>query len=189
MGSKVVCVLTAMAVMIGLGLPAQAAEGRGEIRVTLDFGDGEVHDSSVILCRVAVPEEDNFRLLDSYGGGLVKWEDAVSDAMAVWLAETAAEIEKSRILDADGSACFTGLQEGLYLLIQSENTPGLDPFKPILIPLPSGSQWDLVVWPQQRRILAQYPQTGQMSSPLAAAMVMVICGMGLLLCLEKIRRK
>ena len=101
MGSKVVCVLTAMAVMIGLGLPAQAAEGRGEIRVTLDFGDGEVHDSSVILCRVAVPEEDHFRLLDSYGGGLVKWEDAVSDAMAVWLAETAAEIEKSRILDAD----------------------------------------------------------------------------------------
>ena len=189
MGSKVFCVLTAMVVMIGLGLPVQAAEGKGEIRVTLDFGDGEVHDSSVILCRVAVPEEEHFRLMEAYGGGLVKREDAVSDALASWLAETALREEKTRILDADGSACFTGLQDGLYLLVQSENSPGLDPFKPILILMPSSNQWDLVVWPQQRKILAQYPQTGQPVIPLVGAMGIVVCGIGLLLCLEKIRRK
>jgi hypothetical protein len=188
MGSKLLCVLFAAALVMGLAMPV-SAQSPGEIRVTLDFGDGEVHDGSVLLCLAATAEGEHYRLTETFGSGLVKREDVVSDALAQWLAEIAIREEKSRILDADGSACFTGLQEGLYLLVQSEEIEGADPFAPMLILLPSGGAMQLVVFPQQRSVYSQCPQTGQPNTPILGAMGMILSGMGLLICLKRIRQK
>lgn len=181
--------VAAVVLMLGMGIPAKAAGNTGEVRVTLDFGDGEVHEGSVLFCRVAVPEGENYRLLDDFGGGLVKREDAVSDALALWLTEVAQNSGKTRILDADGTAWFTDLPEGLYLLAQDGPITGLDDFRPILMTMPSSEQWQLVIYPQQRMILSQCPETGAPFAPVLAAMVLVLSGAGLLLCLERIRRK
>ena len=188
MGSKLLCILFAAVLVMGLAMPV-SAQSSGEIRVTLDFGDGEVHDGSVLLCLAATAEGEHYRLTETFGSGLVKREDVVSDALAQWLAEIAIREGKSRILDADGSACFTGLEQGLYLLVQSEQIEGVDPFAPMLIVLPSGGALQLAVFPQQRRVYSQCPQTGQSNTLLIGAMGMVLSGMGLLICLERIRRK
>ena len=188
MGSKLICILAVVMMVAGLAVPA-AAQSVGEIRVTLDFGDGEVHDGSVIFRLAARPEGEHYRLLDAFGGGIIRREDMVSDALALWLAETVRREETARILDADGSACFTNLEEGLYLLVQGEEIQWMDPFEPILIPMPSNGQWQLSAWPQQRLILAQCPQTGQPITLLLAAMGLIFSSMGLIACYEKIRRK
>jgi hypothetical protein len=188
MGRKLFCVLFAVVYVMGLAMPV-SARSPGEIRVTLDFGDGEVHDGSVMLCLAATAEGEDYRLTETFGSGMVKREDIVSDALALWLSEIAIREGASRILDADGSACFTDLQEGVYLLLQTEEIAGIDPIKPMLILLPSSGAMELAVFPLQRRVYAQCPQTGQSNTLLLGAMGMVLFGMGLLVCLERIRRK
>ena len=187
MGRKLVCVLLAAMYVVGLTMPVSAMS-TGEIRVTLDFGDGIVHDGSVMLCMAAMAEGDDYRLTETFGSGLVKREDIVSDALANWLAEIAIRSGKPRILDADGSACFTDLPEGVYLLLQTEDIAGIDPFQPMLIMLPSGGAMELAVFPLERRVYAQCPQTGQRNVPLLGAMGMILSGLGFLVCLEWLRK-
>lgn len=187
MSRKLVCVLFAAVYVMGLTVPASAVS-TGEIRVTLDFGDGIVHDGSVMLCLVATEEGEDYRLTETFGSGLVKREDIVSDALANWLAEIAIRSGKSRILDADGSACFTDLPEGVYLLVQTEDIVGIDPFQPMLILLPSSGAMELAVFPLERRVYAQCPQTGQRNVPLLGAMGMILSGLGFLVCLEWLRK-
>ena len=169
MGRKLVCVLLAAMYVVGLTMPVSALI---------------VHDGSVMLCLAAMAEGDDYRLTETFGSGLVKREDIVSDALANWLAEIAIRSGKPRILDADGSACFTDLPEGVYLLLQTEDIAGIDPFQPMLIMLPSGGAMELAVFPLERRVYAQCPQTGQRNVPLLGAMGMILSGLGFLVCLK-----
>lgn len=179
----------AAAILWGLAVSAKAAGGIGEIGVNLDFADGEVHDGQVTLYYAAQPSGEHYLLVDSFGGGLVKKEDASSDALAQWLAEAAEGTGTPRILDADGTAWFTGLPEGLYLLVQNGQIEGVDPFAPIMIQLPYNGEWEVVAIPQYRKVLTQSPETGQRLSPMIGAMGMVLSGMALFFWTERFRRK
>ncbi|MBO7253006.1 MAG: LPXTG cell wall anchor domain-containing protein [Oscillospiraceae bacterium] len=157
--------------------------------MNLDFADGVVHNGSVTLYRVAELEGDAYMLRPSFGGGLVRKRDAGSAALAQWLCESAQEAGDTRILDADGSAWFGSLDEGLYLLVQAEPMEGMENFAPMLIQMPSMDQWELVALPQYSAVLTQLPQTGQHFSPVLAAMVMVISGLSLYFLLDRRKRK
>lgn len=189
MRRKLVCVMFAVLVMTGGILQVQAAGKTGSVSVTLDYGDERLHNGSITLYYVGSASEEGYVLTDAFGGGLIKREDAQSAALAKWLAETAEGMCVPRILDADHNAHFSDLPEGLYLLVQSEHTDGYADIAPFLIPMPCYGQWEVTALPKVQKLLTESPQTGQHPTPLVAAMILILSGMGLMICGEKFRKK
>jgi len=189
MRRKLIGIAGAVVVLAGLVIPAGAAQGEGTISVTLDYGDGQVHESALSLQQVGSRVDGGYRLYENYGGGVIRTEDIESAELAQWLAETAQGIQIPRILDADGNASYTGLGEGLYLLVQSETAEGDIPIAPFLIPMPCYGQWEVTAYPKVQQILTESPKTGQHPAPLIGAMGMVLSGLGLVMCADKFRRK
>lgn len=188
MAGRLLAAVILAGVMLGTAVPGRAAEW-GEVRVALDFADGEVHEGAVTLYYVGEKRESYYHLIREFGGGLVKLEDARSPALALWLAESADTEGIPRILDADGTAWFSGLREGLYLLVQSEEIPGVDAFAPMLLTVPFSGSWELAAYPQYRLLVTQIPHTADHPAPVLGAMGMVLSSLALVICLDKYRRK
>jgi len=113
MHRKIGSILLAMLLIVSLGRRAEAAEQTGSIRVTLKNGAG-----AVTLYHVAAPFSDGYVLTEAFGGGFIRASEAHSPYLAQWLAQTAEE-GRTLLLDADGSAEFSHLEAGLYLLKQT----------------------------------------------------------------------
>ena len=180
-------VLAAAVVAVTLGIPVSAA-GAGMIRVKLDYGV-PVEKGEVMLYAVAEPVEGGYRLEQAYGGGFIRREDACSPELAQWLSERTSFEGNSRKPDGEGNTEFTGLDEGLYLLIQSAAPEGWSCAAPFLVPLPLDGEWEVLACPKQAQLLIQSPKTSQKPEPLFAAMGLVLSGVGLYFCMEKLRRK
>ena len=179
--------LSAMMLVWWTVLPAAAGSG-GKIHLCYDYGE-TVTEGTVILCRVAEPLEENYRLADWFGGGVIRQEDANSPELAQWLAERAGESGEKRFLDADGCAEFDGLEGGLYLVVQTEAPENFDCSVPFLIQMPLNGSWDIQAQPKTARILTESPRTAQRPAPLFGAMGLILSGSGLCVCLEKLRKK
>ncbi len=177
MRRKVWSALFAAALLLNLGAAAAAAENTGSIRVVLGMEEGEVS-----LYPVGVRIEGGYLLRDAYGGGFIQEKDAMSAALAQWLVETRGKEVQHRLLDADGAADFSRLEEGLYLLVQTKVQPGYTPISPFLIPIPCGGQWHVQANPKTE---SEPPSTGQGIEPFLGAAGMVLSGMGLLKCWRK----
>lgn len=186
---RMVCILAAALLLTGTGITARAAEGPGSIRVSLDLGEGTAGKASVILCRVGEDSSEDFRLVESFGGGIIRKEDVHSPELAQWLAERSGKDGTERLLDADGNAVFSNLRSGLYLVTQGEAAEGCCPIAPFLIPLPYEGQWEVQADPKTQRLLTESPRTGDHPAPVLAAMGLILSGMGLCICVEKIRKK
>lgn len=178
----------AMTVLLGavLTLPVRAAQ-KGIVQVMLDYGDSAAR-AAVALQFVAEEVQGDYRLTEAFGGGILRGEDIHSPELARWLYASAGE-GTVRILDADGSALFTDLEEGLYLLTQTEVPEGWFPADPVLIPIPMDGQWEVQAYPKTAEFLVPPPKTGQQAWPMLGAMGLVLSGMGLYFCLEKLRKK
>lgn len=180
-------VLAAALLTAGIGLPASAAQ-TGTIRVSLDYGV-PVDRGTVVLYRVAEPLEEGYRLGEVFGGGFIRQEEACSAELACWLSERAASGGDIQSLDKTGTAVFSGLGEGLYLLRQTVAPEGWNCCAPFLVPVPLDGEWEILACPKQSELLTSSPKTGQHPAPLFAAMGLVLSGMGLYVCVEKIRKK
>ena len=180
-------VLVFMLVRGGI-LQAQATE-RGIIRVSMDHGMASAESASVTLYPVGIPVENGYRLLESLGGGLVRQEDVQMADLAQWLEEKATEAGQTKYLRQDGTTEFEDLQTGLYLLIQTDTAEGFRKANPFLVPVPWNGSLDVTVLPSVQELWTESPKTGQHPAPLIGAMVMVLSGMGLVVCLDKIRKK
>ena len=174
--------LSAVALAAALSLPAQAGELGGSIRLDLEVGDFVVTNGAVKLYQVAQQGPEGYLVSDSFGGGLVKTEDALSSSLAQWLAQTAEDGGITRLLDADGCAEFSRLPDGLYLVVQSEKMDGFYPFEPFLVTIPMDGERDVQVSPPVFPIVAESPATGQDMQPFLGAAGMVVSGFGLALC-------
>ena len=174
--------LSAVALAAALSLPAQAGELGGCIRLDLEVGDFVVTNGAVKLYQVAQQGPEGYLVSDSFGGGLVKPEDALSSSLAQWLAQTAEDGGITRLLDADGCAEFSRLPDGLYLVVQSEKMDGFYPFEPFLVTIPMDGERDLQVSPPVFPIVAESPATGQDMQPFLGVAGMVVSGLGLALC-------
>lgn len=194
---RMLCTLFASAILLSLGTHANAAEGEGSIRVWLNAGELPVTNGALTLYQAGTPVTDGYRITEAFGGGIVKEEDALSPYLAQWLAETAGESGIERLLDVDGNAEFSNLEEGLYLVVQTEKMDGFYPIEPFLLTIPSESRWHLQVNPEPEPIIAEdpqpvitgNPQTGQPAAPFLGAMGLVASGVGLYLCVDSKRRK
>lgn len=181
---RMMCVLLMAMVLPALGLRGAAVSETGSIRVTLEWKGEGVSDGEVMLYRVGEPIPEGYRLDEAFGGGIVTGEDALSPALAQWLAEQAGEAGIPRILDADGTAVFSQLEEGLYLLVQSEPAEGFYPMEAFLVTLPSEGQSQAEAAPELRKLPEEPPKTGQHPAPLVGAMILVFSAVALLICLD-----
>lgn len=172
------------------GLPMKAAaENRGSIQVKLDAGDLPVINGAVTLYQVGVKVEEGYRIMEAFGGGIVRQADADSDYLARWLAESADTDGLTLLLDADGNAIFTDLEEGLYMLVQTERIDGFYPIYPALLTIPQTDIWDLPFYRAPVPVVTEIPRTGESPIPFLGAVGMVISSLGLLICIRKERKQ
>lgn len=181
--------LVATVLMMGLKLPAAATENTGSIRVSLDYGGAPVDRGEVAVYCVAEPLEGSYRLAENYGGGIIRQEDACSPELAQWLSERTASVGDRQPLDPEGRAVFSGLEKGLYLVVQTEAPQGWYCAAPFLVPIPLDGEWEVLAYPKLSVLLTQSPKTGQHPAPLIGAMGLVLSGTGLYFCIEKLRKK
>lgn len=189
MGKRIIGVILAALLLPALCLSARAAEREGSIQVMLRSGETPLMGGTVTLFWVGVPSEDGYRIVDAFGGGFVRHEDALSPQLAQWLAQMEGEPGMSRILDADGSADFSHLEEGLYLLVQNGTVEDYFPIMPFLMMLPYEGQWNVQAYPYTQQVYTECPRTGQHPGPFLGALGMVVSGVGLAVCIGPIRRK
>ena len=184
---KGVWLLCLAAWLFSMSAVAAAAENRGIIRVKLDAGDLPVINGTVTLYQVGVKVEDGYRITEAFGGGIVRQSDADSDKLAQWLAESAGEAGIQMLLDADGNAIFSELEEGLYMLVQTERMDGFYPIYPVLLTVPQEENWDILVHKAPAPVVTELPKTGQSPIPFFGVLGMFLSAAGLLLCRKKIR--
>lgn len=166
--------VTLFFLMLHLGIAASAAEVTGTIRITLDTNGGEV-----TLYPVGTPAASGYRLRGTYGGGYIQEKDANSPMLALWLAETQDE-GVQRILDADGSACFSNLEAGLYLVKHTDELAD-EVAAPFLVQLPYQGQWEVDATPTKTKPMEQ-PKTGQDPGIYFGLAGMLLSATGLLCC-------
>ena len=180
----IVCVIACLLLTAPV---AEATEMLGSIQVTLDPGDLAVINGSVSLYQVGVSTEEGYRITEGFGGGIVRYEDADSRILAKWLAETAQLTGQSMLLDADGKAVFPELEEGLYMLVQTERIDGFYPINPILLTVPDGDVWDVNIYREPVPVVTELPQTGQSPLPFLGVLGMLLSAAGLILCGKRLR--
>jgi len=184
---KRILALTAVIFLL-MTAPAVHAAERGSIQIRLDAGDLAVTNGAVTLYQVGTRVADGYRIAEGFGGGIVREEDSCSANLAQWLAETAGETGQTMLLDADGCAVFSNLEDGLYMLIQTERMDGFYPILPILLTIPEEERRDVQVYREPVPIVTEIPKTGQSPAPFFGILGMILSSAGLLLCREK-RRK
>lgn len=168
------------ALVLSLSVTAGASEMKGSVEVKLDAGELPVLGGAVTMYLVGVPTEGGYRLLDRYGGGVVRSEDAESGNLAYWLGELAGG-GKELLLDVDGRVVFSGVEEGLYLLVQTQRMDGFYPFRAFLAEVPADNQWTRCYEPVIMPITDEPPLTGDVTIYLSA-LGMVLSGGGLVCC-------
>ena len=176
--------LTAVCLMVG-SPTAEAADNWGSIQVQLDTEDLPVINGAVTLHQVGVKVEEGYRIADRFGGGIIRMEDMDSDKLALWLAESADEGGITHLLDADGAAVFSELEQGLYMLVQTERIDGFYPIYPIILSIPQDNQWDAVIRRKPVPVVTEIPKTGQSIIPFLGILGMLLSSTGLLLCAVK----
>ena len=126
--------------------------------------------------------------LDSCDAGrvMIRGEDIQAPELAQWLMEAAAAKGRKRMLDADGCADFSNLEQGLYLIAPEDS--GETVFSPFLVQLPMAGSWEVLAKPKARELLTQSPKTGDHPAPVFSAMGLILSGMGLTVCVEKLRK-
>lgn len=177
--------LLCLAACLLVATPVAAAEYRGSIQLKLEAGDLAVTNGTVTLYQVGTRVEEGYRITEDFGGGIVRREDADSDKLAQWLAETADANGTSLLLDADGNAVFSDLQEGLYMLVQTQRMDGFYPIHPILLTIPKEDSWHVQIVREPVPIVTEIPQTGQSPIPFLGILGMLFSSIGLLLCVRK----
>lgn len=186
---KMMCVLFAAALLLTLGINANAAEDSGSIRISLNVGDLAVTNGAFTIYRIGMKVTDGYRIDENYGGGFVKESDAMSPHLAQWLSEAEGLSGKTILLDADGNAVFSQLGEGLYLIMQTERTDGFYPIQPFLMTIPCENRWNVVINTDPLPMVMESPSTGQDIAPVLGVIGMVMSGIGLYLCTGRGRRR
>ena len=172
--------LMVIGTLLSLSIRAGASEMKGSVEVKLDTGELPVTNGAVTMYLVGVPTEGGYRLLDRYGGGVVRSEDAGSGNLAYWLSELS-DGGKELLLDVDGRVVFSGVEPGLYLLEQTRRMDGFYPFRAFLAEMPAGGQWIQRFEPMVIPITDEPPCTGDATTYLAV-LSMALSGGGLVCC-------
>lgn len=164
---KIVCLFGAVCLVMAAGLPVFAAERRGTITVLPEWKGEAVTGGLVQLFRVGSAVPEGLQLTDGLANWTVREEEGNSRILLNWLAENVKEGLCGSV--EERGAAFSGLKEGVYLVLQQEPQEGYIPFTPFLVQLPDGDQWEVLVQPAMIRDSVN-PQTGDHPAPIIGAM-------------------
>ena len=182
---RIFCALAVLGMVLALGGKAAAVEETGTVRLDIIIEELAVTRGAVTLYRVGYPVQEGYRIAEEFGGGIVQHADAESPHLAQWLAESVDGSGMKRLLDADGDAVFSGLEDGLYLMVQSEGMDGFYPVSPQLVTVPRNRDWEVTVELVPLPIVVENPSTGDGFSPVWAMIVVMGSGLGLAVCVRK----
>jgi len=118
--------LCTMLLMINIPQYVQAAEG--SISVTLAEGEAQIY-------HVANMEMNDLGYVFTYTDTWKECGVVLDDVQNAGIAEELAVYAKES--EIEGSTCFTGLEEGLYLIVQMEAVEGYQTMKPFLVTMPT----------------------------------------------------
>ena len=163
---KWICLAWAVGLILGSGVEAKA--GSGSIRIEPMWCGAPVCGVTVGVCKVGAKTEAGVVLTD----GLADWqvqEDELTDGNWVnWLAQK--EIPDERhCLAGNGGALFQNLQEGIYLVRQTDDPINGRLFEPFFLGIPDGENWDVYRAPKMIS-RGEPPKTGDRPTPLIGAM-------------------
>lgn len=214
MRKKLLSLLLAAAFLSIMSVPAFAHDvpdmGRkGSINIEVSYDGKPVSGGTLTAYRVAEIAEDDgnysFALIGDFARSGESLTDIASAALAEKLAGYAGETAgETKPIDGQGKVSFTGLELGLYLLVQDEAAKGYSKIAPFLVSVPMNEDgvylYDVDASPKAELKKApqpsptpcppsgsKLPQTGQLNWPVP---VLVLLGLGLfsagwLLCLGK----
>ena len=167
MHSKWMGLLGVVCIMAGMLLPVQAAE-TGSVRVVPVWGGSRILGGEVSLSRVGDRLEGSFRVTDGLADWIVSEQEIFSGSWTDWL-ERQAKDSVIRTVEQGTGAYFDDLPQGLYLVRQARTAPEFMAFRPFLLSVPEGEQWDVI-----REVPLVYdgeaPMTGDRHVPLLEAM-------------------
>ena len=166
-------ILTAVLIPV-LAVPVWAEGELGTIRV---MASEEFADSTLLLSYVGILCGDGLQLMPEFGGEFVSGEELQTMELLSRLEQQAQEgIQKQ--VGMDGTAMFSGLPEGVYLLTQRKPAPGGEAVMPLLVRIPEeDGTWLAQIIPRMKGY--DGPQTGEPMTPVIAAMGMVISAFGI----------
>ena len=142
-----VLVATVLAVLVAPGLAfahdVPDMTRTGSVSATLTYDDEAVPGGSVTLYRVGDVVQDDgdylFALSGAFAGSGVSVDDPQSADAARALADWALDhgiTGETRSVDASGKVVFSGLELGLYLMVQTNPASGYHAFDPFLVGVP-----------------------------------------------------
>ena len=120
-------------------------EGRkGSVSVTMRFGDTVVAGGTLTLYRVGEVKEDDGNYSFAPTGDFADFEGGFADPSSDQLAKSLANFAKNRGIEpimtkevnSEGKAVFNDLEQGLYLLVQTESAVDWRRTKPFLAGIP-----------------------------------------------------
>ncbi len=166
--------LFCLGVLLG-SVSATAAGETGSIGVML------AQEGEVTLYRVGDLTETGYRLAELYGGHALTFDELLSPELAAILAR---EAKDGVVRQADqGVVTYSGLEPGIYLLVQTACEEESVPFSPFMVTLPwDGDQWDVEVRPREEGPANGPPKTGQDAGVFLAMTTMLLSGLGIMAC-------
>ena len=181
---KTMIALVLCLLVSALAVQVQALEQTGSIRIHMNVGELPVTNGAFTLYRVGTPTSDGYRIGEEYGGGFVRESDALSPHLVQWMSQTQGTEGKTLLMDVDGNVVFSPLEEGLYLVKQTELTDGFYPIQPFLMSVPCQDRYAITVNADPLPRVAASPPTGQSAAPAAGVLGMMVSTVGMLLCIH-----
>lgn len=184
---KIICILSAAGMLFVFPFPVHAADLRGSIRVVPDWAGNRIMAGEVALYRIGDSLGESYRITDGLANWIVSRQEVLSDEFLPWAVQQPWENGRILTITDEQGAFFSGLGEGLYLVVQTLPASGFSGFAPFLITLPAETGMDITVNPQIL-LLSEAPRTGDYPAPIFAAMVLSL-GAVILMVLAENRRK
>ena len=136
--------LAGLLMMTAAAIETPDLDRAGSISFDMTYQHEPVPGGSLTLYRVAevalVNDTDyGYVLLETFAGSGVSLDDLsdaeTADILAAFAAANGVEGTKNQI-DGEGHISFTGLELGLYLLVQEDAAPGYEAARPFLVTVP-----------------------------------------------------
>ncbi|MGM9590916.1 MAG: hypothetical protein ACI3V0_12225 [Faecousia sp.] len=158
------------------------AEQTGSLQVIPVWCGEPVTGGTISLCRVGTVTDGGIQVTDGLANWILQEEDILSEQWLPWILQQS-QAERKTLIRKETGAVFCGLEEGVYLVRQTESGKGFSDIQPFLQWIPEGDGWDIVKQPSVIR-LTQSPATGDHPAPIIGAMGIGFCVAALMVLID-----